>query len=76
MKTIFTLLSGAFATASAFADPIIPTTDGMTWEYTLTQEAGEGYTFSDLKPDEDGGKLDYRRSIASMERRRSTAKIY
>ena len=54
MKTFFALLIGAFTTASAFADPIIPTTDGMTWEYIMTQQAGEGFHFADLKPDEDG----------------------
>lgn len=50
----FVLLIGAFATVSTFAAPIMPTTDGMTWEYIMTQEAGEGFHFSDLKPDEDG----------------------
>src|ERR1700732_3700651 len=54
MKTIFALLSGIFATASTFAASIIPTTNGMTWEYIMTQEAGDGYSFSGLTPDEDG----------------------
>jgi hypothetical protein len=54
MKTIFVLLTGAFATTSTFAAPIIPTTNGMTWEYIMTQEAGEGLRFSGLKPDADG----------------------
>jgi hypothetical protein len=54
MKTIFALLSVAFATTSTFAASIIPTDDGMTWEYIMTQEAGEGLSFSGLTPDEDG----------------------
>ena len=54
MKTFFALLNGVFATASTFAAPIIPTTNGTTWEYIMTQEAGEGFSFSNLRPDEDG----------------------
>src|ERR1700676_5351923 len=54
MKTFFALLSGLFATASTFAAPIIPTTNGTTWEYIMTQEAGEGFGFLNLQPGEDG----------------------
>jgi hypothetical protein len=54
MKTIFALLSCMLATMSILAEPIIPTQEGMSWHYVMTQEAGEAFRFSDLKPDDDG----------------------
>jgi hypothetical protein len=54
MKRIFILLGCALPLVSALADPIIPTTNGMTWEYAMTEEAGAGLAFSNPRPDEDG----------------------
>jgi hypothetical protein len=39
---------------SASAAPLVPTTPGMTWRYSMTQELGNGLTISNLKPDVDG----------------------
>jgi hypothetical protein len=38
----------------ASAEPLIPSSDGMSWQYNMTQEAGKGISFSDSKPDADG----------------------
>jgi hypothetical protein len=54
MKSIFILLGCALPLVSVLADPIIPTTNGMTWEYAMTEEAGAGLAFSNPRPDEDG----------------------
>src|ERR1700682_3617846 len=54
MKTIFTLLCAFAATAPIFAAPIIPTDNGMSWPYLMTEETGEGLRFADAKPDTDG----------------------
>ena len=51
---IFFLIFAAIPLVSASAEPIIPASQGMTWHYHMTQEAGEGLRFSDLKTDEDG----------------------
>jgi hypothetical protein len=45
MKTIFTVICVVFATAPIFAAPIIPTADGTSWQYIMTEEAGEGLRF-------------------------------
>jgi hypothetical protein len=44
----FTLL------ATALAAPLVPTTPGTTWRYSMTAEIGKGLTISNLKPDIDG----------------------
>ena len=54
MKTIFTLLCAFAATAPIFAAPIIPTDNGMSWQYLMTEETGEGLRLADSKPDADG----------------------
>lgn len=36
------------------AEPLIPTADGTTWLYEMTQEAGEEFGFSDAQPGPDG----------------------
>lgn len=41
-------------TASALATPLIPIRQGMTWEYHMTQEVGEGIALSNATPDADG----------------------
>jgi hypothetical protein len=42
------------AAMGAFAEPLLTTTEGTTWEYEMTQEVGQGVSLSDLKPDADG----------------------
>jgi hypothetical protein len=43
-----------FTIASAQAAPLIPTTPGTTWRYSMTEEVGKGLTISNLKRDADG----------------------
>jgi hypothetical protein len=40
--------------ASALAAPLVPTTPGTTWRYTMTEEVGKGLTISNFKRDTDG----------------------
>ena len=42
------------AISSFAADLSIPRMPGMSWNYKMTQELGQGVKFSDLKPDPDG----------------------
>lgn len=56
MQKAVILLPGIFSLVSAFAAPIIPTDEGMSWPYHMSQETGEGFAFSFSKPDE-GGKV-------------------
>src|SRR5438046_7627950 len=44
----------ALTIRASFADTIIPTEPGMSWNYNMTQEVGAAVKFSDLKPDADG----------------------
>ncbi|HEY4283676.1 MAG TPA: hypothetical protein VGM62_11490 [Chthoniobacterales bacterium] len=43
-----------FAAATASAEPLLPTTEGTTWEYAMTQEVGKGISLNDVKADTDG----------------------
>jgi hypothetical protein len=45
------LLTSPFAGAPA---ALIPTEEGMSWPYHMSQETGEGFGFSVLKPDKEG----------------------
>lgn len=54
MQKFATLLLIATPFAFASAGQLIPTADGTTWHYDLTQEAGEGVTFSNSKAGPDG----------------------
>jgi hypothetical protein len=55
MTRFFGVLFGLILAArGAFAEPLLTTTEGTTWEYAMTQEAGKGISFGDLKPDADG----------------------
>ena len=54
MRRIIAFALCIFSVSASLAESIIPTAQGMTWTYALTQEAGEGLRFSDLKTDEDG----------------------
>jgi hypothetical protein len=42
------------ATVSAAAAPLIPTADGTSWRYNMTEEIGKGLNIRDAKPDADG----------------------
>ena len=53
MKIIFALIASTLGTMSILAAPIIPTENGMTWQYILTEEAGEGLAFSNVQTDDD-----------------------
>jgi hypothetical protein len=50
MVAIFLFIS----TARALAAPLIPTTDGTSWPYNMTEEIGTGLNIPDAKPDADG----------------------
>jgi hypothetical protein len=43
-----------FGIASILAAPLVPTTPGTTWRYSMTEELGKGLTISNLKQDADG----------------------
>ena len=42
-----------FGIASMLAAPLVPTTPGTTWRYSMTEEVGKGLTISNLKQDAD-----------------------
>ena len=45
--------AGPIVSTGAGARQIIPTDQGISWQYNMTQEAGAGMRFSDMKPGED-----------------------
>ena len=53
-KMRLTFLVWLLPAAIASADLTISTTPGMTWNYNMTQELGQGLRLSDLKADVDG----------------------
>jgi hypothetical protein len=56
MRRIFHGVALLCASALARAEPILPTAEGTTWKYQMTQEFGEGVKLSDasIKPEADG----------------------
>ena len=54
VKILFTLLLGLGSTISLFGKQIIPTDAGTSWNYKMTEEAGEGFRLSDPKADASG----------------------
>jgi hypothetical protein len=42
------------STATALTAPLIPTSDGTSWQYNMTEEIGKGLNIPDAKPDADG----------------------
>lgn len=54
MGIIRLFLPIVFAATTAFAQPLLTTTEGTTWEYAMTQEVGKGISLGDVKPDADG----------------------
>src|SRR6266498_3669466 len=42
------------STATALTAPLIPTSDGTSWQYNMTEEIGNGLNIPDAKPDADG----------------------
>src|SRR5438477_10224117 len=53
-RKVFALLFALGPVVSEGADQIIPVSEGMSWKYNMTQEAGEGFKLSNPKPDPDG----------------------
>jgi hypothetical protein len=53
-KLLLLLLPWAFPLATVFGQAIIPTTQGTTWSYLMTEEPGEGLRFAEVTPDVDG----------------------
>jgi hypothetical protein len=53
VKTIYAALH-CFSIASAIAAPVIPTADGTSWRYNMTEEIGKGLNIPDAKLDADG----------------------
>jgi hypothetical protein len=41
--------------STAFGAPLVPTTPGTTWRYSMTEQLGKGLTISNLKADVVGG---------------------
>jgi hypothetical protein len=54
MRKIITLAFIAAPLAFGSAEQLIPTADGTSWQYQMTQEAGEGLRLSSPTPDADG----------------------
>ena len=54
MQKIIILALTLTPLAFVSAEPLIPTGDGTTWPYEMTQEAGEGLRLPNLKPAADG----------------------
>jgi len=54
MQKIVSLALAAFPILCASGEELIPTADGTTWLYEMTQEAGKEFSFSDTKPGPDG----------------------
>jgi hypothetical protein len=67
MKKVCVAVYG-FASASLLAAPPIPTTPGMTWRYSMTEEVGKGFSISNIKTDADGKiRLPVMYRLAGME---------
>jgi hypothetical protein len=49
-----TLILTAAPLAVVFGGELIPTTDGTSWRYNMTEEVGKGLNVPDIKPDADG----------------------
>jgi hypothetical protein len=54
MQRIFFAALLSFAPTVTHSEQILSTTEGTSWTYEMVQDAGEGVTFSDLKPAADG----------------------
>jgi hypothetical protein len=56
MRKIFHVVAWLCASTLARAEPILPTAEGTTWKYEMTQEFGEGIKLNDasIKPEADG----------------------
>ena len=56
MRKIFHVVAWLCASTLARAEPILPTAEGTTWKYEMTQEFGDGIKLSDasIKPEADG----------------------
>jgi hypothetical protein len=54
MEIKLALLLGAMASASLAQGALIPTSDGTTWAYRMTQQPGEGIKLPGATEDEDG----------------------
>jgi hypothetical protein len=51
---IVSLILAAAPLALVSAGQLIPTADGTSWRYNMTEEVGKGLSVSDVKPDADG----------------------
>lgn len=51
---IVSLMLVAAPLALVSAEQLIPTADGTSWRYNMTEEVGKGLSVSDVKPDADG----------------------
>jgi hypothetical protein len=64
MKRFALILAAALPSLSALAAPILPTEDGMTWRYHMTEETGEGFRIAGVSAEQDKLQLPvvYRRT--------------
>ena len=52
---VILIIGAAFLlSTTTFSAPLIPTKEGTTWSYNMTQELGKGIKLSDVEPDTDG----------------------
>ena len=54
MQKIVGLMLVAIPLNFASGGDLVPTADGTTWFYEMTQEVGKAFAFSDAKPGPDG----------------------
>ena len=54
MQKIVSLVLAAIPLIFASGEELVPTADGTTWLYEMTQETGKKFSFSDAKPGPDG----------------------
>src|SRR4051794_17287033 len=64
MKRIVIALAAALPSMSILAAAIVPTEDGMTWRYKMTEETGEGFRIAGVSAEQNKLQLPvvYRRS--------------
>src|SRR5438034_716149 len=54
MQKIVSVVMAIIPLIIASGEELVPTADGTTWLYQMTQEAGKEFSFSDAKPGPDG----------------------
>ncbi len=70
MKKICAVAFYSITIASEVAASLMPTADGTSWRYNMTEEIGKGLKIPDAKPDADG-KMERSSQVRNAPRRRN-----